>query len=299
MYVSAFDYIRAPGGMQAASTGGGGSTGLPADLVFASAWTTGTGTGNAAVQDTSRTRDWSVRDIVGGSNDGWEVRVTATDSRDYPTTNYLRMNSPDGQLVLAYQGSDSYYSAPGVGDSVYLRYYYRYLLTGSHSPGDGTEHGNYFDDHWITTPNWGPIAFGISLQNESTSEYSLYVWDSGANPYQIGANLSKNTTYRFEWKFTRTGTSTYQLGFRIYSVGGTLLYDENDFAQRDPPNDAMSDVTVTGAGTSQWNSVTGFQIGLNSQQGTAGNPFSEYAAFLVRTDDWCGAYSSAEDSWTP
>ncbi len=254
-------------------------------VLFNSDWSSGTGTGNTAVKDLGKSKPWTVQN---GTGTTFEVRSTASDGRDYPTTNYLRVSNTYAEL--AFGRSAGYIDVPQVGQSIYLRMYYRVTLNGG---GEDT-HGTYFDDDPIAGVNWGPQALGIYLiPSTSTPMTFLISAAAGQDPryFSPGARLNKNQTYRIELRYTRTGTNTYTLGGRIYDVTGKLLYDEgafkDDYWYNGTPKLLGRTFTVSGAGAS---SMTGLKIGVEAAQPGTG-AFAEYAGIAVCTGDWCGPYS--------
>ncbi len=264
------------GGTTASQTSGDSN----AVFLFNSDWSTATGTGSAAVRDTGKPKPWT-----GEIGTAWEVRNTAADGRDYPTTNYLRVGNQ--WLELTFDGSDGYVPAPQVGESVYFRMYYRMILAGT----AGDTHGTYFDDS-NANPNWGPQALGWYLIPDAGDSFTYeFSAASGQDPryFSPSFKLSKNTTYRIEARYYRSGTNTYQLENRVYDAKGTLLFDTSNLCDRSWHSCkgyelAGRTFTIAGAGAA---SLTGLKIGV---EGGQGGPFAEYAAVAVCKNDWCGPY---------
>jgi len=254
-----------------------------AGVLFHSDWSTATGTSTAAVRDTDKARPWT-RNVGQG---GFEVRSTAAAGRDYPTTNFIQVNNTYAELT--FQAADGYIPTPAVGESIYLRMYYRLTLDGT----AGDTHGTYFDDDPVGGVNWGPQALGIYVVPASGASMAwLVTAATGQDPiyFSPGERLNKHQTYRIELRYTRTGTDTYTLGARIYDASGVLLYGESDF-QDDwwydgSPKLVGRTFTVDGAGAA---SMRGFKIGLEAGQG-GGAAFAEHAAIAICSDDWCGPY---------
>ena len=252
-------------------------------VLFYSDWSTATGTSTAAVRDANKARPWS-RNV--GQGTPFEVRSTAAAGRDYPTTNFIQVNSTYAELT--FQASDGYIPTPAVGESIYLRMYYRLTLSGT----GGDTHGTYFDDDPVGGVNWGPQALGIYIIPSSGSTMTwLVTAATGLDPiyFSPGERLDKNRTYRIELRYTRTGTNTYTLGARIYDVNGALLYGESAF-QDDwwydgSPKLQGRTFTVNGAGAA---SMRGFKIGVEASQG--GGAFAEHAGIAICRNDWCGPY---------
>ncbi len=271
-------------------------------VLFHSDWSTATGTGDAALRDTNKAKPWTGTAGLGGAGQGGnEVRSTAADGRDYPTTNYLRTTgkrSNQGWNELFFQASDGYVPKPAVGESVYVRMYFRLIVANSFT-GDGETHGAYFDDAPGGT-NWGPQALGVYVQHFTAGVWNFLIsTDAGQFPRYYGPGnhaLNRNQTYRIEMAYHRTGTNTYQLEGRIYDVAGHLLYDNSSFNTDyyGPTGTNLQNRTFTtsGAGAA---SISGFKIGLNGLTGmTADVPYAEYAAVAICKNDWCGPYAEGQ-----
>jgi len=258
------------------------------EFLFWSDWSTATGGGSDALRDTGKARPWTFTQGSGA----FEVRSTSLDGRDYPTTSYLRVSNAFAQL--AFQSSDGYVPTPRVGESIFLRMYYRVTITGT----SGDTHGTYFDDHPSTGTNWGPQALGIYLiPSASTSMTFLVSAGAGQDPryFSPGVSLSKDVTYRIELRYTRTGTHSYTLGARIYDAAGSLLHGEGAF--RDdywytgaPRLDGRFFRERDGAASS----LTGLMIGLEAAQGGPSPFFGEYAGLAVCRGNWCGPYLAGQ-----
>ena len=280
--------------------------GIPAGLVFASEWNTATGNTTAAFRDSNRARPWTGNTGQFANGGSSAVRVTATDGRDFPTANYLRVT--DEGNFLTFLGSDAYYTTPAVGEWIYFRIYHR-LTIGNTA---GNAHGLYWDDS-PTVPNWGPNIAGIYVENFSASTFSLRMsaHPSATRRYYSPAGasgtpeflLDKNVTYRFELGVNRTATTTYEMAARLYNIAGTLLYDTADFNSRPyyglPSDPLTGEVFTVTAGA--FDSLTGYQLGKEGPEGTGGD-FAEYAGMAISSGPnatWLGAYRSGEATWSP
>lgn len=289
--------------------------GVPAGLVFASEWDTGTGTGSDALRDTGRARPWS------GVDSNCEVRVTATDGRDYPTENYLRFQADGGADHIAVNAASGYWSALAVGEYFFLRYYRQDRVPNTEDDSDGT-HGDYIDTALSGGDGWGPYLFGLYPRHDTDGTFKLRV-SAGADQadrYWVTAagdpsgpndstSYDKFTTYRYELRYSRVSTTEYRLGMRIYDVNDALLFDVDDWRDMDP----FSGDATTADRLSTWtfttdrdtSRVTGFKLGINSFVPINDPPFDfvEYAAVAAAVstdaDDWLGPYTAAEKSWSP
>lgn len=252
-------------------------------VLFSSDWGNATGSGSSAYLDGSV---WA-GGVVTGTTPG-EVRVTATDSRDFPTTNYLRTGAVAGQIF-----SGAGWDAPAVNDSIGLRYYYRRIGT------VGDRHTVIF--HNTGSGSWGPSALGVYVG--ATPTRWMISAASGRDARYFGprsgssmVTLPADVTYRIELLYVRTGTNAYTLRGRIYEVDGDLLYDTfcdgywygctTGSGSTNGPVLESQTFSVTGAGAS---SMVGLVIG---PEGAEGSSQEEFAAVAVCTS-WCGDYPIA------
>ncbi|MGE0278357.1 MAG: hypothetical protein AB7R40_23420 [Nitrospiraceae bacterium] len=276
---------------------------------FWSDWSTATGTTSAAIYDTNKAKPWTLTAGHGEPGEGGlAVRVTATDSRDYPTTNYLRITGywqSSGWNELKFIASDNYIpaSAVGVGDTIVLRFYARFIAANSYQGNDDETHGIYFDSTGSQGWSAGGQAVGIYEQHFTNDVWNyLVVPDTDQNPHYFGPGtnaLNRNTTYRFELGWVRTGTNTYQMLARIYNATGTLLYDTSAFDDNyyGPGGTSLSGRTMTKSTTNNeagHSTMRGLKIGLNGLSGLTTDtvPFMEMAGLAI-CSNWCGAYPIA------
>lgn len=295
-----------------AATGTEGASDLT--VYFFSDWRTATGNSANAFSDGGK---WTVEgNGTFGAGGISAVRVTATDSRDYPTTNYLRQNNQSGGAgqvnewaELGFDAADNIIPTSAVdaaGDTLGLRFYVNFRVPNTFT-ADCDFHGVYFTTAVNGGSGWPPGAMGLQWYpscdigtpaNQWTATITGY---SGSSPdhyaCEVGGNdvfLDLNTTYRFETLWIRTGTNTYTLRKRIYNQAGTLLCDTNNFTSDwfGPPGTNLSSVTFNtssfgGAGSG---AMRGFKIGVNGGATmTAGSIYAEWAAVAI-CNSWCGAY---------
>lgn len=262
----------------------GGGAAARTDVVFFSDWRTATGTTDNAARDAAK---WT-----GTYTTNPEVRVTAADGRDFPSTNYLRLT--DAACGVWFQPSDAKYPVPGVGESLYLRFYVRNTTSLSSGPDS---HGIYFSDQPLV---WGPHVTGFYVDSIDSGDLEWYVSASQhANHindryYRAGAqtHLENGSSFRQELKITIASASTYTLEARIFDMSGSLL-DGAWIGHPGYPNAgvALSTKTFTRQG-SDFSSLQGLTVGLEDPQGGSGG-YMEVACLAIATDDWCGAYPIA------
>lgn len=277
-------------------------TGVPADAVFISDWSTATGTSSSALLDDGKARPWTTNGLPGTR----EVIATADSSLDFPSTNVLRVDN-DGAVNLMFTKSDGYIDSLSTNDCLYVRHYRRSFLNGGSSGG---EHGTYFDDS--TTPtNWGPNTFGYNdaFANASGYRHNLStgsigspaaVTDPNERYWEPPATLLNDKTYRYETRICRRGNVTFDIAHRVYDhAGDSLLYstENGDFFGRNLTSARLDTITFTQDAASRLESLRGFRTGLEGVNGTSNLAFY-LCCFMIRTDDWPGPYSAAEANGT-
>lgn len=267
---------------------GGGGGGDVRTLLFHADWSTGIGTAVDSIRDTGKAKPFTGTYISAP-----EVRVTALDGLDFPSTNYLRLT--DAACGVYFDAVAGYIAALAVGASLYLRFYIRNTQTGA----SGDAHGIYFDDSF-TVPNWGPQIAGFYIPNIVSDDLTWWLSaHSGANDRRYwGADalprLVHSTTYRQELRIGRLSTTTYELEARIYDINGNLLdgawVGTDDENGGDPPDPLSADVFTVAEGA--FTSLQGLRVSLEDPQGGTGG-YMAVACVAIATDDWCGPYPIA------
>ena len=250
-------------------------------------WSTATGTSNAAIWDTDKAKPFTSTYTAAP-----EVRVTATDGLDFPTTDYLRLN--DAANGVRFVPADGYITLPGNGESIYLRLYIRNTSTGA----SGDSHGIYYRS---ATSAWGPDVMGWYIANVSGGNLTLRLSGAaqGAPPPPVRRYwtstvvpaLVNGTTYRLEVKITVVSSTTYTMEARIYNIGGTLLDGAWEGAVDDNLGDPLSAETFTRQG-SDFSSLQGMMVSLEEGQGGSGG-YMAVAGLAISRIDWLGPYNAA------
>lgn len=276
-----------------------GSGELPPGLVFASEWSTATGDGDDAVLDSSRARRWT--ELSGRG----EVRVSADDGFDFPTTNYLVVPNERLELRLVPARGGDYIPLVEVGESIFVRFYIRGSFTYT-GPGEAGSHGIYFDDDQTAGVNWGPNVLGYVIDSSPDDAFSMGV-SRTSDPYDFGSedklyyapsSLDNGTVYRVETRYTLETSTTYTLGMRIYvGEATTPLYDTDDFTGRDY-RATLDTQTFTHLLTDALgpNGMQGMVMGVEEAQPGTGDLYA-LAAVAVSAGpaaDWLGPYDAAE-----
>lgn len=299
--------LALPVGLAAGCGGDGGGSGIrtpQTGVLFFSDWSTATGTSDAALRDTDKPIPWSNRWGGNGS-----LTVVSAAGLGFPSDmdNVLRVTQyqQDFDWVMA----NNLWSLPGVGESRAFRIYLRVTISdaqgdkgtvyASHHPiestgASGSTSGGFYAWHFGSY-NDGTFPILFSMNDPS---YPYNGWTFGAPQYDHGgrdydpAPLDKNTTYRLEWKFTRTAASTYSLDMRVYGPDDTtLLYDGNStYAWGGNGQTLASDGDGLDVDDSK---IVDMRLGTNGGGWTFTSPqYVYWGGFAVCADDWCGRYAA-------
>ncbi|HWO89532.1 MAG TPA: hypothetical protein VNL98_10320, partial [Gemmatimonadales bacterium] len=257
-------------------------------LVFASDWRAATGSTVAAVGDGGK---W---DVVNLSALDVVVNAAAQGLTGWPSTNALRLeyNTPSSGAHGVTKAIASAWSAPNVGETLYFRYYVWVGLSGvdsgcsnhpiQHAPGAGSQ------PLWVKFEQFSGNSFVYTLEPQNAQNH-YHRWQ---------VNLTRNTTYRLEYKVTRTGSETFDLSARVYDGNNTLLFDDDDFLcnQFGHNNHKLNSVeTAFDVAAANVARLGGMMI---VDQGCLNRPgeYICYGAFAVSQVDWCGEYRPGEAS---
>lgn len=261
-----------------------------ASLLFASDWSTDTGTGDAALRDTDKTIPW---DEVSG---GGTMEIISAAGLDFPTTNCARITATPEPFAAKNVRVHNQWATPASGDHLYFRVYMRTAVSESAPIG-----GN----HPLQTNSGGGgctgQGFNLKFDGRTDGKFNLRMivpktpveknkWDLQPEP-----PLDTDTTYRIEWHVFRTSTvEEYNLEIRVYDSNDNLLYSNADWtsassgsfslADDPPPVVIMEDDCLrhVGLGTNGplWNLVS--------------NHFFYWGAFAVGNNNWLGPWVSGE-----
>lgn len=266
--------------------------------VFASQWGAATGTSDAARLDGTRFSGKT------GSSGLVNIDVVTASSKGFDsewiTTNAFRVQAAHAAQGFVYTTKGAYWDTPAVGEDVYFRWYMRVTLPG----GTGTDQLL----HPICASNNESLNAGtydvwcLELQLSGTTEWRPGVRVEGSNVkffVDSGDYLDRNETYRFEVHAHRDATDTWNLHIRIYDVDDNLILDDDDF--RNQAGSVELNTTPSIAINSGVDGLSQIVFGTEGfADGLGSDPpydYVYYGGVCVRTDDWCGAYDSSEDSW--
>lgn len=241
--------------------------------------------------------DWRSGDLLdGGKWRRWGgqgiLNIVSSSGLGFPSgmTNVMRVAMGTGSFDWV--EANGKWSLPAVGQSRAFRMYLRNNVanisggwSSTHpveSKGtDGSIAGNFWAWHLGSNTNGTfPIALAVS------APYPRNYWTMANGTGSTLGTLNKQTTYRIEWKFTRTGGNQYSLDMRVYGADDrTLVADRNSIEAWGGSSLASNPngITVDDA------FMTGIRIGLNGGFSASGTNYVYYGGFAV-CSDWCGAY---------
>ena len=279
---------------------------VPSDAIMVTPWSTGTGTGDAAVRDTDRTVPYASRkgtaadfEIVSASGLGFPAGMTNV------AKSTCASNSPSNVGVRIQAASSPGLSTPAVGTDRYYRLYRRVDMPDLYisSGGDGLIHQPQDADSGTGNTTF---QFEIYYNSDGTWEFEFYLNDTslGANlrRYVLPAALTKGVVYRFEWRVHVVSSTTVWVDARVYDSSDVLLYSSEDFTRKTGLDTMAAQNIFTIPGVAN---LRGLQMGSNSWSvdpadigGGLGDQISHYdGGLMIRTDDWCGAFSDQEEDW--
>lgn len=258
-------------------------------VVFHSDFGTATGRSQAALRDTDKPKPW---DAVTGSGQMNEVVSTG---HGLPSANALHVVGQPNSGLNGFSSDNIRVAGlpvPRVGESLYYRWYMAVTVPDriSSSPG-----GHPIQDGQTgAETNWSLntlIYQNGTWQPDFGTAYGADIWPN--NRWQAPV-LQKNTVYRFELRIHRLADG-FNMHARIFDADGTLLYDDDDFVNRD------GSATLADEYVLPWhnvNNLSGFQIGTNGprnnwgplQQGV-GVSYYYQGAIAICTGNWCGPYT--------
>jgi hypothetical protein len=238
--------------------------------------------------------DWSNGVLDGGKWTRWGgnpvIAVVPATGLAFPATmaNVLRVRI--GTQDFDWVQADGQWSLPAMGESRAYRIYLRNAV--------GAVSGNWAPTHPLESKGTdGSISGNSYAMHVGSDVGNTFAWTfATAAPFprnyftvnptasDIG-RLTKGTTYRMEWKWTRTGAGVYTLDLRIYGPTGTLLYDASSIRAWGGGSLASA---ATGFPVADW-AITGIRIGLNGGFAASGTHYVYWGGFAVCAD-WCGAY---------
>ena len=208
----------------------------PVDIAFHSDWSTALGSSQSALLDASKPLPW---DMKGGNGSLNEI-VPNTAALGFPTSmanvfrNVAQFSGNAGQTVLTDQlrltHTLNHIPIPDPGESLYYRWYVRYVVPDAIDPDGGTPHPVQ-DGPAASQQNWmweTPI-----LQNGTWIPQFNF---AGANDFPnnrwASPPLQKNVTYRVEFRLERISETQFVPEIRIFS-GDTQVQGNSNFVNRD------------------------------------------------------------------
>lgn len=288
------------------ATGVSGGVGT---VLLSSDWSVGTGTSDAIIREDGAAHPW---DAIGYSSTK-RLDVISAAGLGFPAgmSNCLRALSPAG--TQNFTQVQKFWSAPAIGESLYYRWYFRQGMTDA--VGAQSDSGNHTAESSIAPGSFGSDGgwtFAWGNRTDGTFQFffevqpyaNTYKLSAGTNLYTSPVYLSKDTTYRFEWKIARVATTTASFEFKIFdeAVSATVaLYDSANTSGYDWNAGPLTTGTIASGYASALplpaNSFTNIELGPNgSGWSLSSNQYNYYGGVRVtRGGSWIGAYVPGEE----
>jgi len=272
-------------------------TWVGSDALFASDWSTGTGTGSTVVTDGGK---WDTYDEFNNGDGTTLLSVVTRASVNAPSTttgNVLRTQQR-GQTYAADIIKHNFITPSA---DYYLRFYMRTDDTtsaGDHAVEPGLD-ASYWDNLIYVRKSGSPSAWQEIIGTEGPNESNPYP----VNFWHLSTPLSLGVWYRFEYWIHFVDASHIQVHAKVYDANGGQLYGDADFVQSDPtancpaPNCYMGrgDWTLASfeaAGHSESvdpTKLVNFTLANNGQLGATDTGLYWYQANVtIRSDTWVG-----------
>jgi hypothetical protein len=241
--------------------------------------------------------DWRSGDLLdGGKWNRWGgqsiLAVVPASGLGFPASMSNVMRVAMGTGSFDWIQANAKWTLPAVGESRAFRMYLRNNV-GNVSGGWAATHpvesqgtsgsisGNFYAWHLgSNTDGTFPVAFA------DEAPWPRNYWTTSNATNSTVGTLLKQTTYRLEWKWTRTGSSVYTLDLRIIGADDrTVVADRTTIKAWGGGSLASNPGGIPVA--DQF--MTGIRIGLNGGFSASGAQYVYYGGFAV-CSDWCGAY---------
>lgn len=266
------------------------TVGTPGSLFFESDWSTATGASSSAVRDGTKWDDT----YIGSYAEVLEVVTAASVGANTGT-----LSGYTGNVLRTRQRGASYASKPRITNvpestTHWLRWYFR---------NNETANRHLHPVSYAVGGSDGGIVIVPWARSGSTSGMELLLPFGGAYPYNewhVGTSgsstplyLTNGTWYRYECEVRFLTGTAVRLYPRVYSVGGSLLYDSTNFYQTGYPwttslqdwYDAGNSATIASTPPTQI-----FSIGNEGPASSTDNDESWYFAKLaISLGTWVGA----------
>jgi len=304
-------FIASTGGALAAAalascSGSTDSDPKPAELVFASDWSTATGNTQDAVRDGTK---WTSADRIDFSlnpNGPVPDRVAVV-----PATGLGFPAGMSNVLAIKYHNATATdycgifksngWPMPTVGGVICFRLYFRMSI-------DGASGGRHHPVQ--TAPAAGPCVQTSVWRMEKGDTFAFQIGQFGSgfcNPSDAGffsdchswqTTLTRNQTYRVEERWEYVAAHQWRLHVEVYDSSNTKVRSDSDFVCMEFGHaHTLADNLIIGV-----KDDTCFRSKLIANEGALGARGADapaenrifYGGFAVSLDDWCGNYVVGE-----
>ena len=252
---------------------------MSAAVLWESDWSNSTGNSSDALLDGG---EW---DSIMDNND--VLYVVDSSGLGFPAgmQNVLRWSIPQGSAgkMVHVEGN---WAAPGVGDSLYYRWYHLSTVA------DGEPAGG-MQMHWLQASSlaWLFLSRAPSAARQLMSLDVLLNYPDNRFYWQNTSSIAQqltNQVYRFEMKLLRTSSTQGNVSLRVYDGNNNLIADSDDWL-----NDNLNSLTnrniIINLSDADYHT---FEIGNNDVNAASAATGYMYAGgFAVCDTTWCGPYS--------
>jgi len=271
-----------------------------ANVWFYSDWADATGTGAAAVMDSSKAVAWP------RFQSGIEVISAAGLGFPAAMSNVVQINTDDGNSWTAFDAADQIVSdtLDAVGETRAWRFYIHYALNQG-TPTDSNTHGLFAANSLSAAPSVAmgypsDLNIGFEIEQSVNTAFSLRLQIPGNltpssrnEGFYSSTDLANDTTWLVEVKVTVISVSpdSVFVQARVYDESDVLVLSDANFGNSFSTGTTLNDSVplIVSNGHSTFNSMW---VGLNGFTGGAGELY-HYIGGVVMCDDWCGPYPIA------
>lgn len=278
---------------------GFGFSAAGASLVFFSDWSTATGNTQNATRDGTK---WDFANNI-ASPSANRVAVISSSGLSFPAimSNVLAITYEQTHSVSCGVQKDLGWSLPSVGGVIAFRCYVRNAIqrtnSATHHPLQSQSAGSAGNclnaDSWRmtcgATYNFQIGSFGSGFCDPADPSFTVacHTWT---------VSLARDTTYRIEERWYRTGTNSWTLQARVYDSSDVLILGNSDFVCSGQGHAshtlaAGDTIDIADSACLRYKQIVNTNDDIGVDGPTENRIF--YGGFAVSLTDWCGAYTAS------